>query len=106
MIHFFDGREEFGNFDKHVIVLNEKQMRLWNYIFGKQHVSKYSPTYSGHGGSVLPYIAFLDCSFYFFRKVSIVLVSHDQAIDSDGLLYLLVKWRGRWKEAGGRMLWI
>jgi len=60
MIHFFDRRGGFGNFDKHVIVLDEKQIRLWDYNFGKKHVSKYFPAYSRTSGSDFPNIAFLD----------------------------------------------
>lgn len=103
--NFHDGRGEFGNFDKHVIILNYKQLRLWDDIFAKQHISKYSPIYRGPGGSDLPYIAFLEYSFDIFRRISIVLVRLDHGIDSDGVLYLLIKWRGEWRVMGGRVLW-
>jgi len=103
--NFYDGRGEFGNFDKHVIILDDKQLRLWDCIFAKQHVSKYSPISSGPGGAVLPYITFLEYSFDIFRKINIVLLMLNYGIDSDGFLYLLIKWRGEWRVWGGRMLW-
>lgn len=104
--NFYAGRGEFGNFDKHVIILNYKQLRLWDCIFAKQHVSKYSPISSEPGGSDLYYITFLKYSFAIFRKINIVLVTWEYGSYGHGLLYLMVKWRGEWQVWGGRMLWI
>ncbi|MCK4235422.1 thrombospondin type 3 repeat-containing protein [candidate division WOR-3 bacterium] len=104
--NFHDGRGEFGNFDEHVITLNYKQLRLWDDIFGKQNISGYYPIYTGPGGSGLPYIAFLKYSFDIFRKINIVLVRlYYSGIECDGVLYLLIKWRGEWRVLGGRVLW-
>jgi hypothetical protein len=103
--NFYDGRGEFGNFDKHVIILSDKQLRLRDFIFAKQHISNYTIILIGPGDSDLPYIAFLGYSFDIFRRISIVLVRLNYGIDSDGLLYLLIKWRGEWRVCGGRMLW-
>lgn len=99
--NFYEGRGEIGNFTKHVIVLHPNQVDAWNVIFGEQY------TEYGQRSLFGQYISFSKYRFDLLGELAVVgfIRHHGIWADSSGFLYLLVKWKGRWKVIGMHQLW-
>ncbi|MGB3340037.1 MAG: hypothetical protein WBB37_00960 [bacterium] len=99
---FDNGHGEFSNCDEHIIILHPDQISKWNIIFGEQYTAHQQRSFFGQRIDFSKHV--MSCA-HRFAIVGIVQF-HGVWADSSGILFLLMKWQGKWRIIAGRVLWI
>jgi hypothetical protein len=104
---FYGKKGGFGNFGEHVILINFKDIEMWDMIFGFQHRVRFPEAYSirkkredeEYPGSYMSAFQYVGYKIDPFKRVAVVdFWVRFSGTSGHGYRLLLVNWHGRWHE--------